>query len=356
MDGLQNWARTKLKRRQFRTIYEVIMQAEALKDFRYEKPDKTTGEDMRGSQDHDGGDGGKGEEQRPHPKKHDTNKSDNKKSGRHGDMERTIEVAKRGGCYICGVQSQLTKEIPYNAVVSTDGIGNFNTTSGAILATPDHNVKPLFINLKNGTYQKYIRVDETKTTIILIREGMNTMIITDNRSFVDGNRTYDTAIVGVAGNGFIAQNITFRNNVGPIKHQAVTLRVDADLVSFYECHFDGYQDTLYVKRQIQSYCDCEIYRTIDFICGDATAVFQNYLIEACTPMARQYNTIIEKHQELELFASGILFQNCTIKATHDLEKSVNVTTYLGRPWGLFSRTVIMESYIDRLIDPRGWVE
>ena len=100
MDGLQNWARTKLKRRQFRTIYEVIMQAEALKDFRYEKPDKTTGEDMRGSQDHDGGDGGKGEEQRPHPKKHDTNKSDNKKSGRHGDMERTIEVAKRGGCYI----------------------------------------------------------------------------------------------------------------------------------------------------------------------------------------------------------------------------------------------------------------
>uniref|UniRef100_A0A3Q7IX47 Pectinesterase catalytic domain-containing protein n=1 Tax=Solanum lycopersicum TaxID=4081 RepID=A0A3Q7IX47_SOLLC len=257
---------------------------------------------------------------------------------------------------IVGVQSQLTKEIPYNAVVSTDGIGNFNTTSGAILATPDHNVKPLFINLKNGTYQKYIRVDETKTTIILIREGMNTMIITDNRSFVDGNRTYDTAIVGVAGNGFIAQNITFRNNVRPIKHQAVTLRVDADLVSFYECHFDGYQDTLYVKRQIQSYCDCEIYRTIDFICGDATAVFQNYLIEACTPMARQYNTIIEKHQELELFASGILFQNCTIKATHDLEKSVNVTTYLGRPWGLFSRTVIMESYIDRLIDPRGWVD
>ncbi|TMW89542.1 hypothetical protein EJD97_017049 [Solanum chilense] len=239
---------------------------------------------------------------------------------------------------IVRVQSQLTKEIPYNSVVSTDGIGNLYTTSGAILATPNHNVKPLFINLKKDTYQKYIRVDEKKTTIILIKEGMDIMIITDNRSFVDGNRTYDTATVGVAGNGFIAQDITFRNNVGPIKHQALTLRVDADL------------------RQSQSYCDCEIYGTIDFICGDATAVFQNCLIETCTPMARQYNTIIDKHQELELFASGILFQNCTIKATHDFEKSVNVTTYLGRSWGLFSRTVIMESYIDRLIDPRGWVE
>ena len=57
---------------------------------------------MIGSHDNSGGDRGKGEEKRPHPKKHDTNKSDNKKSGRHGDMERTIEVAKRGGCYICG--------------------------------------------------------------------------------------------------------------------------------------------------------------------------------------------------------------------------------------------------------------
>ena len=72
-------------------------------------------------------------------------------------------------------------------------------------------------------------------------------------------------------------------------------------------------------------------------------------------MARQYNTIIEQQREIESSKSGIVLQNCTIKATPDLKKS-NVTTYLGRPWGTFSRTVIMESYIDDLIDPRGWVE
>jgi len=136
----------------------------------------------------------------------------------------------------------------------------------------------------------------------------------------------------------------------------VALRVEADLTSFYRFRFDGYQDTLYVKRQRQFYRDSEIYGTIDFICGDATVVFQNCLIEARTPMARQYNTITAQHRELESLPTGIVLQNCTIKATRDLEKLNNVTTFLGRPWGIFSRTVIMESYIDNLIDPRGWVE
>ncbi|KAH0721380.1 hypothetical protein KY284_006410 [Solanum tuberosum] len=35
----------------------------------------------------------KARKQRPHPKKHDTYKSDGKKSGRHGNAERKIEVA-----------------------------------------------------------------------------------------------------------------------------------------------------------------------------------------------------------------------------------------------------------------------
>ncbi|XP_015168555.1 pectinesterase/pectinesterase inhibitor PPE8B-like [Solanum tuberosum] len=104
------------------------------------------------------------------------------------------------------VQSQLITETPYNAVVSKDGTENFNTIARAILSGPDHSVKPFFIKIKKGTYQEYITVDKKKTNIFLIGEGMDTTIIT-----------------GVAGNDFIAQDITFRNNVGPIKHQAVAL-------------------------------------------------------------------------------------------------------------------------------------
>ncbi|KAH0780207.1 hypothetical protein KY290_006634 [Solanum tuberosum] len=116
------------------------------------------------------------------------------------------------------VQSQLIMETPYNVVVSKDGTGNFNTIVGAILAAPDHSVKPFFIKIKKGMYQEYIRVDKKKTNIVLIGDGMDTTIIIGNRSFIDGNKTYDTATVGVLGDGFIAQDITFRNNAGPIKH------------------------------------------------------------------------------------------------------------------------------------------
>uniref|UniRef100_A0A3Q7IGV3 Pectinesterase catalytic domain-containing protein n=1 Tax=Solanum lycopersicum TaxID=4081 RepID=A0A3Q7IGV3_SOLLC len=65
-------------------------------------------------------------------------------------------------------------------------------------------------------------------------------------------------------------------------------------------------------------------------------------------MPRQYNTIKTQKRDFEPFESGIVLQNCTIKATSDLEKLDNVTTYLGRLWGIFSRTVIIESYIDKL--------
>ncbi|XP_049362651.1 pectinesterase-like [Solanum verrucosum] len=254
------------------------------------------------------------------------------------------------------VQSQPITETPYNVVVSKDGTKNFNIIGGAILAAPDHSVKPFIIKIKKGTYEEYIRVDKKKTNIFLIGEGMDTTIITGNRSFVDSNKTYDTATVGVLGNGFAAQDLTFRNNAGAVKHQAVALRVEADSVSFYRCRFDGYQDTLYVKEQRQFFRECEIYGTIDFICGGATTLFQNCVIEARTPMARQYNTITAQKREFEHAASGIVLQNCTIRATDDLEKLDNVTAYFGRPWGIFSRTVIMESYIGNLIDPKGWVE
>ncbi|KAK4724767.1 hypothetical protein R3W88_027546 [Solanum pinnatisectum] len=254
------------------------------------------------------------------------------------------------------VQSQAIMETPYNAVVSKDGTENFNTIAGAILASPDHSVKPFFIKIKKGTYKEYIRVDKKKTNIFLIGEGMDTTIITGNRSIVDDNKTYDTATIGVLGNGFAAQDLTFRNNAGAVKHQAVALRVEADSVSFYRCRFDGYQDTLYVKEKRQFFRECEISGTIDFICGGAIVLFQNCVIEARTPMARQYNTITTQKREFEHAASGIVLQNCTIRVTDDLEKLDNVTTYFGRPWGIFSRTVIMESYIGNLIDPKGWVE
>ncbi|XP_027769932.1 uncharacterized protein LOC107009291 [Solanum pennellii] len=100
MDGLQNWARTELELRQVRTIDEAITQAEALTDFRQEKPYSAGGDDVRDSHDNGGGDRGECEEQRP--QRHDTYRSNGKKSGEHSNTVRKTQVAKGDGCYICG--------------------------------------------------------------------------------------------------------------------------------------------------------------------------------------------------------------------------------------------------------------
>ena len=62
-----------------------------------------------------------------------------------------------------------------------------------------------------------------------------------------------TVITAVAGQGFLARDITFENTAGPEKHQAVALRVGSDLSAFYRCSFKGYQDTLYAHSLRQFY-------------------------------------------------------------------------------------------------------
>ena len=111
MDGPQSWARTELERRQIRTIDDAITQAKALTDFRQEKSYSAEEDDEGGS--HNNGGGGRGEckEQRPQPKRrgeeqkpyrHDTYRSNGKKSGDHGNTVKKIQVAKGDGCYECG--------------------------------------------------------------------------------------------------------------------------------------------------------------------------------------------------------------------------------------------------------------
>ena len=59
IDGLQNWSRMELQRRQLNTIDEAIMQAQVLTDFNHEKAGRARGEEKRGNHNHGGGDCGK---------------------------------------------------------------------------------------------------------------------------------------------------------------------------------------------------------------------------------------------------------------------------------------------------------
>lgn len=155
----------------------------------------------------------------------------------------------------------------------------------------------------------------------------------------------------------MATDITFRNTAGAIKHQAVAVRNGADLSTFYRCSFEGYQDTLYTHSLRQFYRECDIYGTVDFIFGNAAALFQNCNIYPRLPMPGQFNPITAQGRTDPNQNTGISIHNCTIRAADDLASSNSTTqTYLGRPWKEYSRTVYMQSFMDSLINTVGWRE
>lgn len=150
--------------------------------------------------------------------------------------------------------------------------------------------------------------------------------------------------------------MTIRNTAGAANHQAVALRSGSDLSVFYQCSFEGYQDTLYVHSERQFYKDCDIYGTVDFIFGNSAVVLQNCNIYPRNP-PNKTNTITAQGRTDPNQNTGISIHACTVTAAPDLQPvQSSVKTYLGRPWKEYSRTVFMKTSLDSLINPAGWLE
>lgn len=242
-----------------------------------------------------------------------------------------------------------------DVVVAADGSGNYKTVSEAVAAAPSSSSKRYVIRIKAGVYRENVDVDKKKTNLMFVGDGRKTTIITASRNVVDGSTTFNSATVAVVGERFLARDLTFQNTAGPSKHQAVALRVGADLSAFYHCDMIAYQDTLYVHSNRQYYINCYIAGTVDFIFGNAAAVLQDCDIHARRPNAGQKNMLTAQGRTDKNQNTGIVIQKCRIDATSDLKPvKSSFPTFLGRPWKLYSRTVVIQSTIGDLIDPAGW--
>ncbi|XP_068316421.1 pectinesterase 2-like [Pyrus communis] len=250
------------------------------------------------------------------------------------------------------LQSTPTADV----VVAQDGSGNYKTIKAALdAAAARSGSKRFVIHVKRGVYKENLEIK--LKNIYLLGDGLRYTIITGSRSVVGGSTTFKSATVAVTGEGFIARGITFRNTAGPENHQAVALRSGADLSVFYRCGFEGYQDTLYTHSQRQFYRECYVYGTVDFIFGNAAVVFQNCMIYARKPMSGQQNTITAQGRTDPNQNTGISIHDSRVMAALDFESSVgSVKTFLGRPWKEYSRTVFLQSFLDTLVDPAGWLK
>ncbi|KAJ0914770.1 putative pectinesterase [Helianthus annuus] len=259
--------------------------------------------------------------------------------------DRAIQLAKRGA----------TKA---NLVVAKDGSGDFNTITKAIEASEKKRIgiRRFIIYVKAGIYKENIIIKKSMINLMLIGDGIDATIITNNKSVYEGIPTNNTATVQVWGSAFVAVGITFENTAGPEKQQAIALLSASHLSVFYKCSFKGYQDTLCLLENSQFYRECDIYGTIDFIFGDASAVLQKCNIYVRKPLHGQENTITAQGRTNSRSNTGFVIHNSRVMPTHDLALTKgSVMTFLGRPWRDYSRVVYIKCYLDILIYPAGWL-
>ncbi|BAF23854.1 pectinesterase [Oryza sativa Japonica Group] len=256
--------------------------------------------------------------------------------------------------------------MPVDAVVAKDGSGNYTTVSAAVDAAPTESASRYVIYVKKGVYKETVDIKKKKWNLMLVGDGMGVTVISGHRNYVDGYTTFRSATVAVNGKGFMARDVTFENTAGPSKHQAVALRCDSDLSVFYRCGFEGYQDTLYAHSLRQFYRDCRVSGTVDFVFGNAAAVFQNCTLAARLPLPDQKNSVTAQGRLDGNMTTGFAFQFCNVTADDDLQRALAgggnqssaaavTQTYLGRPWKQYSRVVFMQSYIGAVVRPEGWL-
>ncbi|XP_042519867.1 probable pectinesterase/pectinesterase inhibitor 51 [Macadamia integrifolia] len=254
-----------------------------------------------------------------------------------------------------------------DVTVCKEGVnGCYKTVQAGVDAAPDNQVGRRFIiRIKAGVYEETVRVPLEKKNVVFLGDGMGKTVITGSLNVGQpGVTTYNSATVGVLGDGFMARDLTIQNTAGPDAHQAVALRLDSDLSIIENCEFLGHQDTLYANSLRQYYKGCRIEGNVDFIFGNAAAVFQDSLIlirpRQVNPEAGETNTITAHGRSDPAQSTGYVFQNCAINGTEEYmglyhSKPKVHKNFLGRPWRAYSRTVFMNCNLEELISPTGWM-
>jgi pectinesterase len=114
---------------------------------------------------------------------------------------------------------------------------------------------------------------------------------------------------------------------------------------FENCRILGNQDTLYAAGEgaYQYYKNCYIEGTVDFIFGEATAVFESCMIHA------KSNGFISAASTSRYSPFGFVFIDCTLRASPNATRVM-----LGRPWRQYAKVVYIRCRMGNFIAPEGW--
>ena len=231
---------------------------------------------------------------------------------------------------------------------------------------PDGKPGRVFIEIAPGTYHERVIITQNHTNITLLGMGNSPedVVITNSLNARQAGGTFFTETVEVNGSGFEADNLTFENTSGNTG-QAVAIAVRADRAVFKHCRFLGHQDTLFADYGRQYYVDTYIEGGVDFIFGNATAVFDRSEIHANAP---GYVTAQSRTSPDQATGFVILHSKVTSSIDHSAAPVASSSsaagassvaarkgdTSLGRPWRPYSRVVYIDTELPADVSPEGW--
>eukprot|EP00250_Pteridium_aquilinum_P021225 c25061_g2_i1 orf=344-1378(-) len=244
-----------------------------------------------------------------------------------------------------------SRELEQVLVVDQNGDGQFSTIQDAVDAIQQG---PATIQINAGTYTERVVVPAYLSYITMQGAGMGVTIIDYNLKAADMDidgmplTAYNAATVSVFASNFVAKGITFQNTQPPPPpgvdgFQAPALKISGDKAAFYSCAFVGAQDTLCDDQGRHYFENCYVEGSIDFIFGNGRSLYKSCELHS---IAQGYGSVAAQDRQSDGENTGFSFVSCKVTGSGPI--------YLGRAMGPRSRIVFAYSFLDNILDPRGW--
>ena len=241
----------------------------------------------------------------------------------------------------------------------------YPTIQMAMDHAPDPGQGRVYVHIYPGTYHERVIVTQLRPRMTLIGMGStpSAVVITNSLNAKQAGGTYFTETVEINAPGFEADNLTIENTAGNTG-QAVAAAVRSDRAIFKHVRFLGHQDTLFADFGRQYYTACYIAGGVDFIFGNATAVFDHSEIHALAPGYLTAQSRIRPDQ-----TTGFVIANSRVTSSigdaADLasrhpavgaasEDAAKGAFALGRPWRPWSRVLVLNTELPADLNPAGW--
>jgi pectin methylesterase-like acyl-CoA thioesterase len=231
--------------------------------------------------------------------------------------------------------------------------GAYATVQAAIDALPATGGA---IRIAPGVYREKLVIAKPDVHLLGRGKTAGDVVLVWGDGALTAGGTFKSASVNVSGDGFRARNLTIQNDYhlrDTRPSQAVALAITADRAVLDKVRLLGAQDTLYAaskkgKPSRQLFRNCYVEGHVDFIFGDAKAVFERCHIHG---IAHDDVLITAQSKASPEQDSAYVFDRCRITADAAVKN-----LYFGRAWRPYATVVFLRTRIDAPLHPEGWRE